>query len=114
MYASVGMVEELETLINGGVDVNYRNEKDATALYFASKYGNEECVRILLAAGADKNLAVRSTGFTPYLIAVKYERREIILILKEAGCDTSVRDIRGRDAAAIVRVYNLNLKEDEI
>jgi ankyrin repeat protein len=114
MYASVGMVEELETLINGGVDVNYRNEKGATALYFASKYGNEECVRMLLAAGADKNLAVRSTGFTPYLIAVKYERREIILILKEAGCDTSVRDIRGRDAAAIVRVYNLNLKEDEI
>ena len=114
MYASVGMVEEIETLINGGVDVNYRNEKGATALYFASKYGNEECVRMLLAAGADEKLAVRSTGFTPYLIAVKYERRKIILILKEAGCDTSVRDIRGRDAAAIVRVYNLNLKEDEI
>ena len=114
MYASTGMAEELAALIGAGVDVNYRNEKGATALYFAAKHGNEECVKCLLAAGADKELAVRSTGFTPYLIAVKYERREIIPILKEVGCDTSVRDVRGRDAASIVRVYNLDLQEDEL
>ena len=114
MYASAGMAEELAALISAGVDVDYRNEKGATALYFAAKHGNVECVKCLLAAGADKELAVRSTGFTPYLIAVKYERREIIPILKEAGCDTSVRDVRGRDAAAIVRVYNLDLQEDEL
>ena len=114
MYASAGMVEELESLIGAGVDVNYRNEKGATALYFAAKHGNAECAKCLLAAGADKELAVRSTGFTPYLIAVKYERREIIKILSEAGCDTSVRDARGRDASSIVRVYNLDLQEDEL
>ena len=114
MYASAGMIEELEALIGAGVDVDYRNEEGATALYLAAKHGNAECAKCLLAAGADKELAIRSTGFTPYLIAVKYERREVIPILKEAGCDTTARDIRGRDAASIVRVYNLGLQEDEL
>ncbi len=114
MYASAGMSEELESLIGAGVDVDFRNEKGATALYFAAKHGNVDCVRTLLSAGANMELPVRSTGCTPYLIAVKYERREIISILKEAGCDVSVRDSRGRDAASIVRVYNLNLTEDDL
>ena len=114
MYASAGTPEELESFVDAGVDINRRNDKGATALYFAAKYGNLACVRFLLSHGADMELFVRTTGFTPYLIAVKYERAEIISVLKEKGCNTSVRDLRGRDAKSLVRVYNLDLKEDEL
>ena len=114
MYASAGTPEELEPFVDAGVDINRRNDKGATALYFAAKHGNLACVRFLLSHGADMELFVRTTGFTPYLIAVKYERAEIISVLKEKGCNTSVRDLRGRDAKSLVRVYNLDLKEDEL
>ena len=114
MYASAGTPEELESFVDAGVDINRRNDKGATALYFAAKYGNLACVRFLLSHGADMELFVRTTGFSPYLIAVKYERAEIISVLKEKGCNTSVRDLRGRDAKSLVRVYNLDLKEDEL
>lgn len=114
MYASVGMSEEIESLLEAGADVDHRNEKGATALYFAAKHGNVGAVEALLSAGADMEMPVRSTGLTPYLIAVKYERRDVIAVLVGAGCDRTARDARGRNAAEIVRAYGLDLKEDEL
>ena len=108
MYASVGMVEELETLINAGVDIDYRNEKGATALYFAAKYGNLLCVKLLVKAGANTELGVFGTGMTPYLIAVKYERLDVMVELADSECDVFVRDRKGRGAADIARVYGLS------
>ena len=107
MYASAGMLEELESLIKTGVDVNYRNEKGATALYFSAKHGNLLCVRSLVKAGANVELGVFGTGMTPYLIAVKYERLDVMKELAESGCDVFVRDHKGRGAADIARVYGL-------
>ena len=108
MYASAGMLEELESLIKAGVDVDYRNEKGATALYFAAKHGNLLCVRSLVKAGANVELGVFGTGMTPYLIAVKYERLDVMKELAESGCDVFVRDHKGRGAADIARVYGLS------
>ena len=108
MYASVGMVEELESLINAGVDVDCRNEKGATALYFAAKHGNLLCVKLLVKAGANVELGVFGTGMTPYLIAVKYERLDVMTELADSGCDVFVRDRKGRGAADIARVYGLS------
>ncbi len=108
MYASVGMVEELESLINAGVDVDYRNEKGATALYFAAKHGNLLCVKLLVKAGANVELGVFGTGMTPYLIAVKYERLDVMTELADSGCDVFTRDSKGRGAAEIARVYGLS------
>ncbi len=107
MYASAGMLEELESLIKAGVDVNYRNEKGASALYFAAKHGNLLCVRSLVKAGANVELGVFGTGMTPYLIAVKYERLDVMKELAESGCDVFARDHKGRGAADIARVYGL-------
>lgn len=108
MYASVGMVEELESLIDAGVDVDYRNEKGATALYFAAKHGNLLCVKLLVKAGANVELGVFGTGMTPYLIAVKYERLDVMTELADSGCDVFARDRKGRGAAEIARVYGLS------
>ena len=107
MYASAGMLEELESLIKAGVDVDYRNEKGATALYFAAKHGNLLCVRSLVKAGANVELGVFGTGMTPYLIAVKYERLDVMKALAASGCDVFARDHKGCGAADIARVYGL-------
>ncbi len=107
MYASAGMVEELESLIKVGVDVDHRNEKGATALYFAAKHGSLLCVRLLVKAGANIELGVLGTGITPYLIAVKYERLDVMKELADFGCDVFARDRKGRGAAEIARVYGL-------
>ncbi|MBE6396489.1 MAG: ankyrin repeat domain-containing protein [Lentisphaerae bacterium] len=107
MYASAGMLEELESLIKAGVDVDYRNEKGASALYFAAKHGNLLCVRSLVKAGANVELGVFGTRMTPYLIAVKYERLDVMKELAESGCDVFARDHKGRGAADIARVYGL-------
>ncbi len=101
------MAEELESLVKAGVDVDYRNEKGATALYFAAKHGNLLCVRALLKAGANVELGVFGTGMTPYLIAVKYEQLEVMKELADSGCNVLVRDRKGRGATEIVRVYDL-------
>ena len=108
LYASVGMGEELESIIKAGVNVDYRNEKGATALYFAAKHGNLQCVRLLMKAGANTELSVISTGLTPYLIAIKYERLDVIRELADLGCDVFARDLKGRGAADIARVYGLS------
>ena len=107
MYASAGMIEELESLIKAGIDVNHQNEKGATALYFAAKHGNLLCVKLLVKAGANIELGVFGTGMTPYLIAVKYERLDVMQELADSGCDVFARDHKGRGAAEIARVYGL-------
>jgi len=107
MYASAGLDEELETSIRAGADVNARNGKGATALYFAAKHGCLSSVKCLLELGADTEICTRTTGMTPYLIAVKYEQSEIALALAGAGCNVKARDAKGRGADDIVRVYQL-------
>lgn len=107
MYASAGLDEDLEASIRAGADVNARNGKGATALYFAAKHGCLSCVKCLLELGADTEIGTRTTGMTPYLIAVKYEQSEIALALAGAGCNVKARDAKGRGADDIVRVYQL-------
>ena len=58
-------------------------------------------------AGANVDLGVFGTGMTPYLIAVKYERLDVMKELAESGCDVFARDHKGRGAADIARVYGL-------
>ncbi|KAF3889298.1 ankyrin repeat domain-containing protein [Tolypothrix bouteillei VB521301] len=55
--ASVGNVEMVKLLIEGGADVNLQMEEEAdTALTIAALYGQIEVVKILVEAGADVNI----------------------------------------------------------
>ena len=112
MYASAGMLEELESLITAGIDVDYRNEKGATALYFAAKHGNVECARILCKAGANLEAQVRTTGLTPFLIAVKYQQIDMLDFLVGQGCNIHAYDSRGRDAFGLISAYKLTAVEN--
>lgn len=108
MYASEGMLDELDGVIEAGTPVDFITDKGATALYFAAKHGHAGCVRRLLEAKANTEMSVRTTGMTPYLIAVKYDRLDVMRMLSDAGCDVRARDVRGRGAAEIVSAYGLS------
>jgi ankyrin repeat protein len=71
-YRHTSMAEML--LEKAGVEINTRLtcvSPGASALYAAAETGNNELVALLLQAGADVNAAVRTTGATPLLIAVR-------------------------------------------
>ena len=61
-------------------DVNARDENGRTALMLAAVNGNEDCVKILIAAGADVN-AKDNTGKTALVMAAP----EVAALLRDAA-----------------------------
>jgi len=64
-------------LIQHGADVNRVGENGNTALHFAIGDRNPELVRILLAAGADKN-AKDAQGYTPIFLAKSWGYENVV------------------------------------
>ena len=83
--ARKGAVRCLQMLVDSGASVNAQMVGvGATALYLATQEGQEQCVRILLAGGADANIA-RDTGTTPLAVAAKQNFYQIVFLLVQAG-----------------------------
>lgn len=70
--------------------------------------GDTETVRALLAAGSDVNETV-SGGRTPLIMAILFERTQIITLLLEAGADPYQPDSLGLNAADWAERKGLNL-----
>jgi hypothetical protein len=91
--ASIGDIDMVRTLVNGGTDVNSRDDiLFATALHRAVWNGHKEIVEFLLAKGADVNAkddqgktpidiamnAKNNRGLTPLDLAEMRDRKEIV------------------------------------
>ena len=82
--AKAGDLAGLTQGVNAGVDINARDEKQNTALHWASKFHHHDCMRYLIDNGADVD-TTNDRDDTPLHIA---ERNEgAIRILLEAGSD---------------------------
>ena len=60
--------EVMDALVAGGADVNLRNDRGITPLYFATAAAHDVQVASLLAHGADREIA-SNAGFTPLRLA---------------------------------------------
>lgn len=85
--ASSGNLSELVELVREGVPVNGLSSFNNTALLYAALHGKGECVRFLIANGADVNIA-NDTGYTPLICAAKIGDYESAKMLLEAGAET--------------------------
>jgi ankyrin repeat protein len=105
----------VRTLIDHKADLQARTRKGFTALHFAAREGDQESVRLLLAAGVDVNIRSRpeatdkaappgprvggpsyemtvSAGSTPLLVATVRAQVPMALYLLEQGADPNVDD----------------------
>ncbi|KAM0717203.1 hypothetical protein Q7P37_007055 [Cladosporium fusiforme] len=86
----------IELLVDAGVDVNYRDQQDETALHIAARFGYTECAAILLKApGVDCDIAEKTFGWTPLFIACVDGHLPVVELLIAAGANPNKPDASG-------------------
>lgn len=102
--AQQGNCRKLKEMIDEGgesknnVLYNTKDNKDNNALHIAARNGHIECVRILIDAGADKNIQNKN-GATPLMNAVLYEHIDIVRFLIEAGANLNIKNTNDQQTA---------------
>ncbi|XP_030640214.1 cyclin-dependent kinase 4 inhibitor C [Chanos chanos] len=89
--AARGDIEEIETMLQRGVDVNERNEFGRTALQ-VMKLGNPDIARVLLTANADPNVRDPIRGLTITHDAARDGYIDTLQVLVEHGADVNILD----------------------
>ena len=85
----------VKLLVDAGVDVNYQDEHGETALHTAARLGHVECMRNLIAGGADIEIAENSYGWTPVFIAAVEGQLSALEVLVEEGAEATKLDSSG-------------------
>lgn len=76
--AEVGSLEDLNLLLNMGVDINKVDHKTGkTAIHYASQKGNMEIVKTLIMSGAKIDI-VDQGGFSPLGLALQSNHNEVV------------------------------------
>ncbi|MCD6034992.1 MAG: ankyrin-like [Rickettsiales bacterium] len=83
-----------QMLIESGADVNYANEYGTTALYLASKFGDDDTMEVLLEKGAKVDQAIEN-GNTPLYIAASEGEKKAVKILLKHGASVNQANSQG-------------------
>ena len=73
--------------LNEGADVNATNSKGESALLLAFKHDSDECVNMLINAGADMQKIIRA--YTPLRAAIRWNNVQCVRLLLNAGADAN-------------------------
>ncbi|KAI1889026.1 hypothetical protein AGOR_G00174820 [Albula goreensis] len=95
---------------NGGGGSGGREFLDITALMAASQHGHEAVVRLLLEWGADVNVTLKSTGWSPLMLATLSGKVTVAQQLVERGADPDHVNVLAKTAFEIA----LQLKQKDI
>lgn len=86
IYSCGGAVSEVKRVIDMGVDVNCRGERDNTPFHAAVANGYIEVARLLFDAACDVN-AVNAAGYSPLMVACMNGHLDIVRWLFDIGVD---------------------------
>ncbi|KAJ3384824.1 hypothetical protein HDU84_002618 [Entophlyctis sp. JEL0112] len=101
--SSAGNIERVRRLLAGGsVSVNAFDSAGYTPLHYAARLGHLDVVRMLVEHGADLNVPTRGLRATALMRAVMGGHAHVARFLADSGADQGLRDIDGRDVAALV------------
>ncbi|MDO9049460.1 MAG: ankyrin repeat domain-containing protein [Methylobacter sp.] len=78
--AILGRLEDIETLLNFGSDINSKGEHGYTPLHYAVEQGHMNVVKFLLEHGANKDIT-NDDGDTALALSVLLEEEEIMALL---------------------------------
>ncbi|WP_161493781.1 ankyrin repeat domain-containing protein [Nitrosospira lacus] len=93
-----GRILIMQTLLDAGADINAQEKGGSTALRMAAWDDTKApIVKILLARGADPNLA-DNVGQTPLILASASRNIDIVRALLDKGADANARDAKGSTA----------------
>ncbi|KAF5840488.1 hypothetical protein DUNSADRAFT_16579 [Dunaliella salina] len=98
-----GDFKTLASMLEGGRQVLSQvvNERGQSALHFAAALGKQDCVQLLLEAGADGNLQDKD-GYTPLHMAAGYMHSNTMTMLLEAGLGVQIKDKNGKDVVSLI------------
>ena len=85
-------------LLNHDARCNDRDATNRTALIYAASGPNAETVKILLAAGADPDIADNVERWTALMFAAAEGNVEVVKLLLDHGADKTWRDVDGDSA----------------
>ncbi|KAJ3525865.1 hypothetical protein NM208_g11454 [Fusarium decemcellulare] len=98
----------VQMLVNAGVDLNWRDKTNETALHVAARFGHDECARIIIngsdAQKADLEATETTYAWTPLHVAAVDGKFNVAELLVEAGADITRLDSSGwtaREHAAL-------------
>jgi ankyrin len=91
----------VQALIDAHADLKAASKQGFTAIHFAARAGDLECVKLLLAAGVDINLPTQSgegeggrgatgAGYSPLLVATMRAHVGVALYLLDHGADPNI------------------------
>lgn len=104
-----GNIEDMNHMLRGGGQalVAARDSDNRGALHYACGVGSDECVRSILAYGADVN-AKDKDGFTALHIAAGYLHEKVVEVLVASGADPEIQDNTGRSPLDLVETLMHN------
>jgi len=79
-----GSLQQLDSLIKSGFEVNTQNKRGITALHYAVACNKEKMIRLLIDQGANVNI-LDKRKYTPLYFAAAYNRTKIVNMLIKAG-----------------------------
>ena len=100
--AQRGDVDKLRAMLHRRPDIVTNDGVDGdsgyTPLHYAAREGHAECVRVLLASGANANARTRAGGATPLHRAAFTGEATCVRLLLDGGADPCARDADGESA----------------
>lgn len=95
--AAQGHLDQLERLLDNGLDVNSRDENGRRALSLAAQNGQESSLEFLIERGAGIH-ETDKTGESAIWWAARYGHEESLVYLLDKGCRIDVKDGTGQTA----------------
>jgi ankyrin repeat protein len=80
----LGKVDIAQQLMDGGADVNVKNENGYSPLHKAAFWGRPGIAKLLIEHGADIN-AENNAGATPLKVAINSNKTEVADLLRQHG-----------------------------
>jgi len=100
-----GKVQEMLGLLDGGADIEWKNDDGSTALHVSAIYNHTACVSALLGRGANPN-ALNVYKQTPLQFAAYNGSAANVKLLLEAGADPSLKNKDGKTALDAAKQKN--------